>query len=116
MSRLRPIEMMKILSKPQVVLGLRDELGGPSVNRPNGSRWKGGASPSHRLRHGTWELWLFAFEGNDKRCRSQERIPMWKASSRATDSSDEASVIGVRRCSGVVWDELRTNLETRMRP
>ena len=28
MNRLRPIEMMQTLSKPRVVLGLRDELGG----------------------------------------------------------------------------------------
>jgi len=76
--------MMKTLSKPQVVSGLWDELGELSANRPSGSRWKGGASSAHRLRHRTWELWPFAFEGNDERCRPRGRIPMWKVSSRAT--------------------------------
>ena len=41
---------------------------------------------------------------------------MPKASSRATDSSEEAPVMGVERCGGVVWELKRTNSETRMRP
>jgi hypothetical protein len=40
---------------------------------------------------------------------------MLRVSSRATDSSDEASVMEVERCGGVVWEAARTNLETRMR-
>jgi hypothetical protein len=115
-NRLRPIEMMQTLSKPRVVLGLRDELGEISADRPSGSRWKGGASSAHRLCHRTRELWPLAMKGNDKRCRPRGRIPMRKASSRATDSSEETSVMGVERCGGVVWELKRTNSGTRMRP
>jgi hypothetical protein len=41
---------------------------------------------------------------------------MLKVSSRATDSSNEASVMEGERCGGVVWEVAWTNLETRMRP
>jgi hypothetical protein len=41
---------------------------------------------------------------------------MLKVSSRATDSSFEASVTEVERCGGVVWEVLWINLETRMKP
>jgi hypothetical protein len=40
---------------------------------------------------------------------------MLKVSSRATDSSVEASVTEAERCGGVVWEMAGTNLETRMR-
>ena len=40
---------------------------------------------------------------------------MRKISSRATDSSDEASVMEVERCGGVVWEGLQNNLDTRMK-
>jgi hypothetical protein len=40
---------------------------------------------------------------------------MRKISSRATDSSDEASVMAVERCGGVVWERLQNNLEARMK-
>ena len=40
---------------------------------------------------------------------------MREISSRATDSSDEASVMAVERCGGVVWEGLQNNLETRMK-
>jgi len=39
---------------------------------------------------------------------------MLKVSSRATDSSVEASVTEVERCGGIVWEEAQPNLETRM--
>jgi hypothetical protein len=41
---------------------------------------------------------------------------MLKVSSRATDSSVEASVMEAERCGGIVWEMARTNLETRMKP
>jgi hypothetical protein len=41
---------------------------------------------------------------------------MLKVSSRATDSSVEASVMEVKRCGGVVWEVAWTNSETGMRP
>jgi hypothetical protein len=41
---------------------------------------------------------------------------MLKVSSRATDSSVEASVMEVERCGGVVWEVAWTNSETGMRP
>ena len=41
---------------------------------------------------------------------------MHKVSSRATDSSVEASVMEVERCGGIVWEMAWTNLETRMKP
>jgi hypothetical protein len=41
---------------------------------------------------------------------------MLKVSSRATDSSVEASVMEVERCGGIVWEMAWTNLETRMKP
>ena len=40
---------------------------------------------------------------------------MRKISSRATDSSDEASVMEVERCGGVVWEGSQNNLDTRMK-
>jgi hypothetical protein len=40
---------------------------------------------------------------------------MREISSRATDSRDEASVMEVERCGGVVWEGLQNTLETRMK-
>jgi hypothetical protein len=45
-------------------------------------------------------------KGNDERCRPRGRIPMWRVSSRATDSSDETSVMEVDRCGGWVAEQL----------
>ena len=41
---------------------------------------------------------------------------MLRVSSRAANSSVEASVMEVERCGGVVWEMAWTNSETRMRP
>jgi hypothetical protein len=35
--------------------------------------------------------------------KPQGRIPMWKISSRAIDSSVETFVMKVERCGGIVW-------------
>jgi hypothetical protein len=40
---------------------------------------------------------------------------MPKVSSRATGSSEEASVMGAERCGGVVWELTQLNSETRMK-
>jgi hypothetical protein len=45
----------------------REKLGELSVNRPSGSRCKGGTISTYRLFCGTRELWPLAIEGNDKR-------------------------------------------------
>jgi hypothetical protein len=52
-----------------------------------------------------------AIEGNDERRRPRGRIPMLRVSSRAADSSVEASVMGVERCGGVVREAAWSNLE-----
>jgi hypothetical protein len=44
------------------------------------------------------------------------RIPMWKISSRAADSSVEVPVMGAERCGGIVWAMSLSNSAMRMRP
>jgi hypothetical protein len=40
---------------------------------------------------------------------------MPRISSRVTDSSVEAPIMGVERCSGIVWALAQLNSETRMK-
>jgi hypothetical protein len=88
-----------------------EELGELSADGPSDSRCKGGTISTYRLFCGTRELWPLAIEGNDKRRKPRGRIPMLEVSSRATDSSVEASVTEVERCGGVVWEEAWINLK-----
>ena len=89
--------MIQMLSKPQIVLGLRDKLGGDLRTAPAAAGGKAA------------RVQLIGFR------IPQERIPMLRVSSRATDSSEEASVMGAERCGGVVWELKQTNSATRMR-